>query len=543
MDGMQVKIIRAEDFGIVPDTEIAGALSAMLKTVDAEATEIVFKKGNYRISAAECEEVTAYMTNSMGKEEWHDGETPNRYRFAFDLHGKKNLTVTGDETLFLVDGQATNMRIDGCENITVRGIAFDVIAPNCHLFTVTKATPTKVSIRLSDKSKYEKTEEGFYFVGRDYRKPFLPNEYYHDWDGQLNPGDDDTYFFGKPLLCDVKEITETAPYEFCFKKSPFRKIRTGERYTVVDIRRRNAGIYINDCKNVTLDGISQHYNYGLAVVAQNVENFTVKNSVFAPRANERYLASVADFLQVCMCRGTVTIENCYFEGSGDDCLNVHGHNLKVIEKNGNTVTVRFMHSQSFGFNAFRTGDIIDFVAPKTLLSYGSAVVKGSKMKSAYDIELELDDAGKLIIGDVVENMSTNPDLTFRGNIVNRVMTRGLLLTTGGKIVVENNFFKNTYLNTLLFEGDARSWYESGRVTDLVVKNNVFGKTHNFNAFFNPGTTQNVHKNIRFVGNKFNSAPYGGFLLRGVENVTFEDNTYSRKPRFHNIGAKNVKKDF
>ena len=76
----------------------------------------------------------------------------------------------------------------------------------------------------------------------------------------------------------------------------------------------------------------------------------------------RTVAAFADFMHISSCRGKVGILNSHFEGAHDDPINVHGTHLRIIDKPApNQVLVRFMHGQSYGFDAFFTGDEIDFV--------------------------------------------------------------------------------------------------------------------------------------------------------------------------------------
>ena len=49
--------------------------------------------------------------------------------------------------------------------------------------------------------------------------------------------------------------------------------------------------------------------------------------------------------------------------------------------------------------------------------------------------------------------------------------RGILISTAGEVVVENNTFEATTMFGILFEGDATFWHESGPVNNVLIKNN------------------------------------------------------------------------
>ena len=168
------------------------------------------------------------------------------------------------------------------------------------------------------------------------------------------------------------------------------RFKTGDCFYLFDVRRQFAGIFINQCCNVTLENIKQRFNYSLALVLQDSENVTVDSVSFAPEQNSaRKMASVADFMQVCMCRGRVSVTNSLFDGAGDDCLNVHGVHFGIKAINKNKMTVAFMHRQSHGYQPIHIGDEIAFINPKTLLQYGKATVKAAKLLNEYEIELTL----------------------------------------------------------------------------------------------------------------------------------------------------------
>ena len=102
------------------------------------------------------------------------------------------------------------------------------------------------------------------------------------------------------------------------------------------------------------------------------------------------MASAADFLQVCMCRGKVSVTNSKFEGACDDCLNVHGVHFKIAKIENNTMTVKFMHKQSHGYNPIRINDEIAFIDTKSMLEKGCAKVLESKLINENEIKIKLD---------------------------------------------------------------------------------------------------------------------------------------------------------
>ena len=60
--------------------------------------------------------------------------------------------------------------------------------------------------------------------------------------------------------------------------------------------------------------------------------------------------------------------------------------------------------------------------------------------------------------DVVENLAYVPDVTISGAYFSRVPTRGILMTTRGKVVIENNVIHTPMRQALHIADDADSWY-------------------------------------------------------------------------------------
>ena len=244
------------------------------------------------------------------------------------------------------------------------------------------------------------------------------------------------------------------------------------------------------------------WTYSLALVAQDSENITADRIDFSPgEGSARKLASAADFIQICMCRGRIVVKDSYFDGAGDDCLNVHGIHFKITKKQENTITVRFMHPQSHGFNPLRVGDTIAFINPETLLEEGKTVIEKSELLNEYEIRLSVNNAEMASVGSVIEDISACPDLDFVNNMMTRIITRGLLITTRGKVNVSGNRFVSTTMSGILLSDDAKSWYESGMCCDVTIENNTFDYCGETPILIKPENSRHagaVHKNIKII---------------------------------------------
>lgn len=87
----------------------------------------------------------------------------------------------------------------------------------------------------------------------------------------------------------------------------------------------------------------------------------------------------------------ITLDSCYFSGAHDDPINVHGTNLRAIEKvNDHTLNLRFMHGQSYGFQAYYEGDTVAFVKASTMERLSTARVESIHKLSEYIWQVRFD---------------------------------------------------------------------------------------------------------------------------------------------------------
>jgi len=190
----------------------------------------------------------------------------------------------------------------------------------------------------------------------------------------------------------------------------------------------------------------------------------------------RVIASSADGMHFSGCKGQITINNCRFNGLHDDPVNVHGAHLKIVEiVSPTTLKLRFMHHQSYGFEAFIPGDTVAYLHSASLQIFEQGIVKTAKLISEREmlVELQKPFSAGLKVGDALENMTWTPSVTIKNSRFEGTISRGTLITTRRKVIIENNVYYRTGMHAILIENDASGWYESGAVTDLTIRNNQF----------------------------------------------------------------------
>src|SRR3712207_1066458 len=139
-------------------------------------------------------------------------------------------------------------------------------------------------------------------------------------------------------------------------------------------------------------------------------------------------------------------------------------------------TTLFRSPQSYGFNAFFVGDTVAFVKSSSMRRIASAVVKQVNRISDRVIELALDRAvprSVVVKSDCIENLTYTPEVEITHNLFTHTSTRGTLVTTPRRVVIADNTYRNTGMSAILIEADAKGWFESGAVKDVMIRDNIF----------------------------------------------------------------------
>lgn len=540
-------IIHASDYGIRPNQENGKALSALFKKL-AETEEektVVFEAGDYFVDAENCDTEMLYITNTAGDNEYKSGETPHKAKVLFNLKNIKNLKLEGNGARFIINGKVTNAAIQGCENIEISNIEIDYDNPDLHELKVINIGRHFVDFEVDENSRYEFKRGKFCFVGTGYTTDIL-KAYRTAWHlSRVRAGEYDTIERTRNIVSTAFKIKDLGNRKIrIYYLKPFG-FKLGDTYCIFGRRRQYAGIFSDKTKNLILNNVAQRFNYSLAFVAQDTENITLNGLDFSP-SKGRFMASAADFLQVCMCRGKVSVTNCKFEGACDDCLNVHGVHFKITKAQNNTITAKFMHRQSHGYNPIRVDDKIAFIDVRSMLEKGTARVVSSKLISENEIEIRLDALDNAAVGDVIEDVSACPELEFKNNTVNRIATRAILITNRPKTVVEGNHFNSNSMSGILISDDAASWYESGMCKDVVIQNNVFeycGETPIRILPENKIHEGAVHSNIKILDNTFKRYKGTCITAKSTDHIEIKGNTFASDDRLKTTNCTNVDTDF
>lgn len=524
--------LRVTDFGIEPDS-FEDAVPAVKKAIAAckpgEDIILSFPKGRYDFWWQTAEERNYYISNTST-----EAECPSKIKKAGLLFERKNnITIEGNGSRFIFHGKMISFVFDHCDNIRLQNISIDFERPTMSEMTFVRVTDTLVTADIHPDSKFEIINNHLVFYGEGWRMK-------HDHAILVKPADG-------VLLYDAWQpfakatATEVLPNRVMFKGQFTRQAyNPGDVLTIRDPIRDHVGAFINRSSNISLKNVTMHYMHGLGIISQFSEHLHYDNVQVVP-SHKRQIAAFADAMHFSGCKGDIRIENCHFKGLHDDPVNVHGTHLQITQlKPPNKLTVKFMHGQTYGFEAFFPGDSVAFVKTSSLQVLNQARLKAARLISGREMELELASTIPSIVkkGDVLENITWTPNLTIRNSRFEGTNTRGLLVTTRRKVLIENNSFYRTGMHAILIANDAASWYESGPVYDITIRNNTFQEC-GYNSGENNAVIQiapenhqfvkgyYVHKNIRIENNLFRIFNQPVISAKSVQNLTYRNNVVEK----------------
>lgn len=524
------QIISVGDYGTQPNS-FADATVAVQKVITAAGklknAVISFPRGRYDFWPDSAIETRYYISNTSSEIEF----PVKRQRVGLLFKNMKNIRIEGNGSLFVFHGKMISWAIDSCENITINNLSVNYERPGMSEMTLQKITPTSVEALVHPDSRFSIIDGrlewyGEKWITKNYHavvvKPDQGMLFYSDW---------------QPFL--KSKATHIGPLQVRFTGDFSRfKADSGNVLTIRDRYRDYVGVFQNRSKNIRLSNINMFSMHGLGIVSQFCENLTYQNVNVAPEeGGGRVIASSADGMHFSGCKGQITIDSCRFKGMHDDPVNVHGTHLRVVEKLSPTkLKLRFMHHQSYGFLPFIAGDSIALLHSKSLEIYQYGIIKLAHLVSERDVVVELHKpvAGVFTAGDAMENITWTPALTIRNSRFEQTISRGTLVTTRRKVLIENNVYYRTGMHAILIEDDASGWYESGPVKDVFIRNNQFiecgfnSQPGSYPIHINPQNHelipgQYVHENIRIEGNFFKIFNQPVLSARSTKGLYFTNN--------------------
>lgn len=571
-DKEEAKVIDVTQYGADPTGStdstpaIKKAIEAAKKIRKKSDTPVVidFPEGRYDIYPDQAEERELYISNTVGT-----SQTYKDKKIGILIEDMDNVTVEGNDSLFMFHGKMTTFASVDSENVTFQNFEVDFQVPTVIDMTVVKKEGNEVTYYIPECYYYQVNGNSIKWMSD--KSPYTGETYWTTTNSMkytqiFDTKNGMTWRGGSPFA-NISKIEDLENHHVKITYTNADSIQEGYCFQMRNTERDHAGTFFWQSKDVTLNNLDIRFIHGFGMVGQFSENITMKDVDFeTDKASGRTTAGYADFIQMSGCKGLIDISDCTFSNPHDDPINVHGTFLQVIgiSDNRKEVTVQYKHNETAGFPNYYVGDQVEFstlgnmvpvsengnVAVREVVKVDGPDGKGGKggLNDLTKIKLTFDKAipeEVQVNQHAVENITYTPNVKIHDNIFKETPTRGVLCTTRGKVEITDNMFDNMGMAAIYISNDAQGWYESGRTTDVTIKGNTFivnPLTAGAAGIFVQPTNRNVdgtiHKNMQIEDNTFFMTQSQNVLnAKCVENLTFKNNKVYRQNPGVTVSAK------
>ncbi len=535
-----VSHVDAARFGVRPDTgqdATPGIRAAIEECRRTGASHLLFSPGRYDLYPDAAFEKYLFVSNN--------DEGLKRVGFPLlDLH---DMEIDGSGALFIFHGPMVPFLVEGSSGVTLKNLSFDFTRSFHSEARVLAVTPTTVDLEFSDEFPFEIRNGVLVFT-----------------DGGKSSSQETTVTSGERIYpytsllaydADKRETAYMAKDRYKLDagviagNTGLRKVRVAldnisarlGDILVFGAPREYPGVVISDCSRVVLEDVKIHHCGGMGVVAQRSADIRLnKVRVTPPPGGRRIVSVTADATHFVNCSGKIELLNCLFETQKDDATNIHGLYAKITRILApNRFEIRLIHPQQAGVDFVKPGSRLEITDGPGLAAKGLIVAKSVDRLNKECTIVETGKPTDVSVGDVVSDADANTaDVLIKNCVIRGNRARGVLLGSRGKTVVEGNTF-HTPGSAILFEGDARHWFEQAGVRDVAIRGNTFDNC-NFGvwgkACIEVGSgiadehkmTSRYNKNIRIEDNLFRVFGQHPLVLAySVDGLLFRGNRLER----------------
>ena len=512
------KVINVADYGIKPGEDITLKVNQLLAELEnSDGVTLNFPKGQYDFYPDFAVEKYRYVAN-------HDNGLK---RMGFPIYNMKNVTIDGNGSTFMFHGRVVPFTVESSQGVTLKNFTVDFIRPfHAELKVVESDNKAKTFTAEIDTSQspYQIKDGKIYFdrlgqiddLGANILfDPKTRSPHFNTRSYQIRSASVKARAAGKGRV-KFENLSKKAP--------PVGTIQIV--YGSHPTSRLVPGIHITNSKDVKIENGTVLAAGGMALIVERTENIHLDG--FTVTSGEgRIVATRADATHFIGCKGVIKVENSVLEHMLDDGINVHGAYVNIDEYMGeNKFLASISHFQQMGLVFGEAGDDVAILSRETVLPFFKTKIKSVSAINEKRFLIELESTPENIPSGPLslENLTWNPDLIFRNNKVRENRARSVLVTTKGKVLIENNYF-NSQMHGILIEGDNKFWYESGAVEDVTIRGNEFVNggyvgTEAYPLLASPMFTPeqrigegHYHRNIKFNNNTLKG--FNGLLVNSL----------------------------
>ncbi len=444
-------VVSVADFGALPDDgkdDTEAVRAAILKCKTLKEPTLLFPKGRYEFTKA-----------VVGKE----------YRIL-SLEGFERLTVDGCGSELIFNGMVTPFHVEKSSGVTLKRFSIDWERPP---FSQGKAT-------LVEGNVIEIEVDPAYPVGPE-DKIYAMMDY--DAASGLPIGSLD--IFGSAFKS--AELVRPQTYRLVFgERKSIPSHDEAVKTSLANLKGRTVvlrhypelfacwGLDFTQCSGTLVEDVNIYACVGLGFHDSISKDVTCRRLKIAPRPGSgRLMSSTLDGWHSSFMSGSILIEDCVFEGMGDDGINIYSKYLSVVARANATTLYAQVGMRGWRGPTPKPGESIEISRGKDLTPYATRVVKSAQWepdRKYFRIEFTEPLPSGCEEGEMLCNLAYSPKVTIRNCVVKGNRARGILISTPDVLVENCRVERTTHAGMMIFAEPKRQAMVPSRVT---VRNNKF----------------------------------------------------------------------
>lgn len=432
----------------------------------------------------------------------------------------ENLTIDGQGSIWMMHGLLAPLSFWNCRHVRLKNFSIDWERPLFSVGTVLSHEEDEVVVRVDDDFPVKGGEPIWALM--DYDR--VARRFGLIWKYR-----------------NMSALELIAPQTVRFHASLREKLSAGSALILRHVGNYRPCIHLWESEGVSFDNVCLYANPGMGVTAHYSRDIRFRRFAVRPR-EDRLMSTNTDATHFITCSGTVDFEDCYFEGMGDDAVNVHGFYNRITELADEYTVVATIDNengtQDLRYDTPRPGETAEFYDSDTLLPVWSAVVREAQIDEArWCVRLTLEEKLPSFIRKnmVFTKSSDTASLRIVNCHVNRIRARAFLTQTK-RVLIEGCRIERC-TGTGIHVNAALGWCESIPCEDVVIRHNRildcgYGDATFANACGITVQTKcrkkavGVHQNVVIDGNKIAGCGHNGIVLSSLKNGKVCNNRFS-----------------
>jgi hypothetical protein len=400
----------------------------------------------------------------QGRYDFYQSDSPKAPSVAVVFNELTNLTIDGRGSTLVIHGCLTALTGMACRGLTIKDLTIDWEQAPFSQGQIIAVADNRRSFDVQ--------------VDRNYRvRGGEPVEGLMEYDPRtqlpLRGGVDSAF--------EVTRTTLLRPQQLRTFLSRPLPLQVGSLVVLRHLLGGRFGVDLYKCDDVLIERVTIYTCLGMGVRARNSSDLRIRGlRVMIRPESGRLMSTVADAAHFNHCKGTIEITDSFFEGMGDDAVNVHGFYYTVRRRLGPRTVEVECEKPGHPIADFQPGDKLELTDGSTLLPYALVTVKAvsaNPANSSCTIGLEQDLPAGLVPGRDVLADAQVPRVRISGCTVRGNRARGFLIGTRDA-VIENSSFHYVSGSAIHVRCDITTGCESIGTRRVVIRHNLIEGCNN-----------------------------------------------------------------